>query len=358
MKVKSKNVRNFTVTFILISCLFVVAYFLCNNDTMMRVLPVKFNNKVAQGKILNKRYNSKLEGSILDSLYDYNASLISLKETKILHKEPLIGNNITLINPKNSLSLENLKVQTFKNSNQYYNYYVSRPKSKYNSILASRNNHNDLSIEMPEAIRPSISSTKKSGNRFQGLINKYNSDEVSQKVLAADNTALLSSIKNWDSSKGKRFYKLGHNLPYKTIKPETNKKSLLNYKITSSRPVNSKIKIDVVQDFSSDPLNTVIHNVLIPGGLPKTAANVDAVARAMGLPSGALGSSHALAGSLGLTVEELSNPKTKLSSQVVTAINKNKEYIGSKLDVNNTTLSEYYYQALKSKLSENKTEQK
>ena len=75
---------------------------------------------------------------------------------------------------------------------------------------------------------------------------------------------------------------------------------------------NSKIKLDIIKDFSSDPLKSVIQNVLIPGGLPETAANVDAVARGMGLPSGALGSKYALAGSLGITIEELSNPKTKI----------------------------------------------
>jgi hypothetical protein len=123
-----------------------------------------------------------------------------------------------------------------------------------------------------------------------------------------------------------------------------------NKSIVKTSKGDSTIKFNIVKDFSRDPLNSVIQKFLIPSGLPETPASVDAIAKGMGLPSGALSNSGSLASSLGISVQDLSNPNTKLSSETISAINKNRSYLGKELNIKNTTLGDYYNKALKSSI--------
>ncbi|MEW5818938.1 MAG: hypothetical protein AB1782_01990 [Cyanobacteriota bacterium] len=352
MKTKSRIIRNSLITITLISFFICIAYYLSNNHVITSLI-FGSNEYSLNGKsIINQRYNKAIEGSVLDNIYSVKATLISFKEPKILHKKLNLTENFI-----NSNITDNFNV----NSNNFNenNYYLNSNKLTDKTFSISKNSYRSLIIDLNKKSNNEIAENNydhiytiqatRKNNRFEGLVDNFSNDNSNSKSI------LISSISNWDKSKSKKFYKIGNPLNFKedadrlsVINNDNNRNILsLNNKILKQSKNKSKLHLDIVRDFSSDPLNSIIQNVLIPSGLPETAANVDAITKGMGLPSGALENSYSLAGSLGITVEELSNPNTKLSSNIVMSINSNKNYIGKELDLNNTTLADYYRQALR-----------
>ena len=342
MKTRSRIIKNSAGTIFLIALLITVAYYLSNNHTLNSFInPNRNLNDISNNIIINHRYNKAIEGTVLDHIFGIKATIISLKQPKILHKQLALSNNLFNNSDSKEISLNHNEYKTLKSieySQTNYKPLYNPNNNKYNYQLATINNTTvSLNNDEEENHVYYIKESRKS-NRFEGIVEEYKTNDGGKA-----NGKLISSITNWDSKKKKPFKNLG-----KILKVNYKKSTLAGFenKIIKSNKKDSKIKLNVVEDFSSDPLQSVIQNVLIPSGLPKTAANVDAIAKGMGLPSGAFGSSHALAGSLGITIEELSDPNTKLSSETVLSINSNKSYIGKKLDLKNTTLEDYYNKVL------------
>ncbi|MGD9580306.1 MAG: hypothetical protein AB7V50_02960 [Vampirovibrionia bacterium] len=349
MKTRSRIIKNTAGTIFLIASMIGIAYYLSNNSIFNSFIGSnKGINDISSNNIINHRYNKAIEGTVLDHIFNIQATVISLKEPKILHKKLSLSKNMFNSEDAKSISLsdkEYVDLKSIEYSQTSYKPLFSQNTSKYKDLLATINNSSEmLNREDSDKHVYYIKETRNS-NRFEGIVEEYKSNETSKNKVK-----LISSIKNWDSKKKKPFTKLRKifNLSYQ--KPNI---TGFDNKIIKTSNQNSKIKLNMVEDFSSDPLQSVIKNVLIPSGLPKTAANVDAIAKGMGLPSGAFGSSHALAGSLGITIEELSNPNTKLSTETILSINSNKNYIGEKLDINNTTLEDYYNKVIINGLSDN-----
>ena len=349
MKTRSRIIKNSVGTISLIALLIGVAYYLSNNHTINSFINSNKNlNDLSNNTIINQRYNKAIEGTILDHIFGVKAKIISLKQPKVLHKQLAISHNLFKNKNAKEISLSNNEYTSLKSieySQTNYKPLYNTKKSKYRDLLATINNSsNTLTNEDSNKHVYYIKESRKS-NRFEGIVEEYKSSD-SNKAKAK----IISSFANWDSKKKKPFKKLG-----KILKINYQKSTITGFenKIIKPNKQNSKLKLNIVEDFSSDPLQSIIKNVLIPSGLPKTAANVDAIAKGMGLPSGSFGSSHALAGSLGITIEELSNPDTKLSSKTILSINSNKSYIGEKLDLDNTTLKDYYNKVITNPLLNN-----
>lgn len=370
MKTRSKIVKNSIATISLISVLIIIAYFLSNSTPLNTLdFSISSNNKNGNNLIINQRYNKFLEGSVLDNIYNIDVNVISLKQPKVLHKKLELTQNLYKSGNIKDIDISEADIeelrehQSFKK--EYNTFFVTK-----NSLLASVNKGSTTTIvdkDEPDHVYI-IPETRKS-NRFEGLIQSFKKqpDNESGKSVKTS-TKIIPSIKNWDSQPLEPFQKIDNalkfNEAYKKIagtppSRELNvfnyasKESMINSKLIRPGKKSTNINLGIVRDFSSDPLKSVINNVLIPSGLPETAANVDAVTRGMGLPSGSLESSYALAGSLGISPKDLSNPNTKLSSQTVASINTSKDYIGKELDLNNTTLADYYKEVLRSSSSTN-----
>lgn len=366
MKIKSRTIINSLITGIIIFSLIFSAYYLNNKHTIFAGL-FSANDHKSASSIINSRYNSYLEGTVLDNIYAVNAKLIINKEVKTLHKNISLSPNIYISEDYANVDVFNsndLSKNNNPKSSSHNKTIFNKPYNNFNSFLnidnISDQNKNNLNYSLnTQELFPRSKST----NRFERMVEEFkkvdtkNSKSNKGKVY---NNEFISGVKNWESPKTKLYTSLNSALKYNernkfnkflnrpNIFDDSGIDTSINNNIVRYSKRKSRINFDIVRDFSSDPLKSVIQNVLIPGGLPKTPANVDAVAKGMGLPSGALGSSSALAGSLGLTVDELSDPNTKLPSETVISINRNKSYIGQELNINNTTLADYYNQALKS----------
>lgn len=351
MKTRSRIIKNSVGTISLIALLIAVAYYLSNNHTINSFInPNKSLNDISNNSIINNRYNKAIEGTVLDHIFNIKATVISLKQPKVLHKQLTLSHNLFNNKEVKEISLSGNEYKSLKSieySQTNYKPLYNTKNSKYKDLLATINNSSESLNNTEDNKHVYYIKESRKSNRFEGIVEEYKSSDGNTAQMK-----IISSIANWDSKKKKPFKKLG-----KILKLNYQKTTLAGFenKIIKPNKQDSKLELNIVEDFSSDPLQSIIKNVLIPSGLPKTAANVDAVAKGMGLPSGAFGSSHALAGSLGLTIEELSNPNTKLSSKTVLSINSNKSYIGEKLDIKNTTLEDYYNKVITNPLSANQS---
>jgi hypothetical protein len=354
MRKKSRTIFNFSATLVLLGSLVIAGYYLSNNETIFTQFFPKFAEDYnEQNKIVNQPYNKAIEGTVFDNIYDFTAKVIPVRTEKTLHKTAKKDMNLYIASDKLTLEAKfsNKKATNQPDTHLYMNIPdIQKTKSDENfRFLSSQNihsGHRPLSIyQIP---------TTRINNRFEGLLKEFKKGykEIKAGKKTPAQRRYLSGIKNWNSNLSKALTenkKTDKILNLQDPFSKTDKEiSMDDYRIQfASKP--SSLKLNMVKDFSKDPLETVIKKILIPGGLPKTAANVDAVARGMGLPSGALGDKSSLATSLGLSLEELSDPNSKLPSEIVLSINKNESYIGNKLDINNTTLSDYYENVLKSK---------
>ena len=318
------------------------AYFVCSYDGFSLISDVKASNN---DKILNQKYNSSLEGSVLDNIFDFNARILYLNQpNKILHKEVNPNNGIygiyngSKFHKQSNVMSNNIKIiddvvdiSNIQNANPDYTIIAFDNNTKKSSVINEYYKSNRF-----EGL---LSSVKTEGKHVNPIVYNTNKDISSWKYQNYSNSNTLTSL----TLKGR----LGNKFFSNKILNYPNSDSTINNNLIAYSSNKFKSNIDIVKKFSNDPLESIISNVLIPSGLPKTPANVNAIAKGMGLPSGALSSSDALASSLGLTIKELSNPNTKLSTKTIMSINSNKFYVGHELDLNNTTLADYYSQALK-----------
>jgi len=342
MRIRSRSIQNFFATILLIGGLVLAGYYLSNNETIFSGFQLYKAGKI--NKIITSHYNSAIEGTILDQFFDFPAQVIPVKESKILHKKKPLSENVIITQNLNlDLQTSGFQSHTGNSTSQFYREHFSFPEKNFLLKNSLAQNEEDINYS---ATHFEIFNTKKS-NRFEGLVKDFKQDKTETKKTHQARTHLLTGIKNWENTDQKSLAKFNSKLDIKNPFDTGIKKTTPSKILVKRGNENSKIRLDIVRNFSDDPLKTIINNVLIPTGLPKTAANVDAVARGMGLPSGALGDKGSLATSLGVSIEQLSNPETKLPVEIVKSINSNVDYIGEELDINNTTLSDYYNNALK-----------
>lgn len=341
MKIRTKKrLLSLWLTIALISMLALSAYLMSTNDNVLTGFFVASSHHNRKVPILSQKYNIAIEGTLIDKLYDIEATV-----------RPVKDKHLTILQDKSFLTQtyrrdytlqQTAKSRSKKEKTESHHGFIQSPLLQYEYVPEEKRQF--VSSFSPTPIK---STFNKSSNRFEKLVNDFKGKKKSSKNTQKSYLVLHNKNHTWLKTPVNQPNKNIYNLIAAQQARRDTLTDISNLNLTNLNEFEPESINNIVKEFSHDPLKSIVDNVLSPNGIPETPQNIDAIAQAMGLPSGALGSKKALASSLGLTIQELANPDSRLSSHIILSINHNRNYIGKELNLKNTTLADYYDQSIK-----------